>query len=391
VIPALCCCFWLPASGTHATAGGGLVGDLPEDGRAHSEIRREGACTAVLLHDPALLVRRTLLDEILAAAALSVEIARLRVEVRLQLAEVQASRERIVTAGYEERRRLERDLHDGAQQRLVSLGLRVRRMQRALPAEAAILAPALNEIVGEMAAAIADLRQIAAGVRPARLDDGLAAALRDLARTAPIPVAVDAPIGRVAASTEAAAYFVACEGLTNAVKHASASEVSLVAVRDNGALRVSVTDDGVGGAAPRRGGGLAGLRDRVATHGGTLEVHSPRGGWYPNRGDAPVRLVIAEDTVLLREGLAGLLEDAGHDVVARVGDVESLLAVVAEHEPELAIVDVRMPPTYEDEGMVAAAETGERIPRLPCSSSRSMSKAATWSSSSGREVASATC
>jgi signal transduction histidine kinase len=151
-------------------------------------------------------------------------------------------------------------------------------MQRTLPDEARILAPALDEIVREVASAIADLRQIAAGVRPARLDDGLAAALRDLARTSPVPVTVDAPVGRIAASVEAAAYFVACEALTNAVKHASASEVAVSAVRENGTLRVSVTDDGVGGAAARRGSGLAGLRDRVAAHGGTLDVVSPRGG-----------------------------------------------------------------------------------------------------------------
>lgn len=270
--------FWLPASETFADAGGRLVDRLPGDARATSEIRHEGARTAVLLHDPALLVHRTLLDEVLAGAALSIEIARLRVEVRTQLAEVRASRARIVEAGYEERRRLERDLHDGAQQRLVSLGLRLRRMQRTLPREARILAPALDEIVREVASAIGDLRQIAAGVRPARLDDGLAAALRDLARTSPVPVAVEAPIGRVAASVEAAAYFVACEALTNAVKHASASAVTMSAVRENGTLHVSVVDDGVGGASARRGSGLAGLRDRVAAHGGTLEVTSPRGG-----------------------------------------------------------------------------------------------------------------
>ncbi len=270
--------FWLPASETFADAAGALVGELPDGRRARSEIRREGVRMAVLLHDPALLERRAVLDELLAAAALSVEIARLRVEVRTQLAEVRASRERIIEAGYEERRRLERDLHDGAQQRLVSLGLRVRRMQRTLPPEAGILAPALDEIVREIASAIADLRQIAAGVRPARLDDGLAAALHDLARTSPVPVSVDASVGRVAASVEAAAYFVACEALTNAVKHASASGVAMSAVRENGTLRVCVADDGVGGAVPRRGSGLAGLGDRVAAHGGTLEVVSPRGG-----------------------------------------------------------------------------------------------------------------
>jgi signal transduction histidine kinase len=270
--------FWLPASELYAIASGELVKTLPDDGRAHSEITREQARTAVLLHDPALLERRTSLRDILAAAALSVEIARLRVEVRLQLQEVQASRVRIVEAGYEERRRLERDLHDGAQQRLVSLGLQIRRMQRSLPHEAGILAPALDQIVGEVGSAIGDLRQIAAGVRPARLDDGLAAALHDLARSAPIPVEVEAPIGRVAASVEAAAYFVVCEALTNAVKHASASHVELRATRENGTLHLSVADDGVGGARARRGSGLAGLDDRVSAHGGTLVIVSPRGG-----------------------------------------------------------------------------------------------------------------
>ena len=232
---------------------------------------------AVLLHDPSLRERRDLLDGVLAAAALSIEMARLRVEVRLQLAEVEASRTRIVEAGYEERRRLERDLHDGAQQRLVSLGVQLRRLQLSLPRGAEVLSPAIDQVVGEVGATIGDLRQIAAGVRPARLDDGLAAALRDLARSAPVPVDVEAPRERVAASVEAAAYFIACEALTNAVKHGAPSKVAVRAVRENGTLHVSVADDGVGGAIVRRGSGLAGLRDRVAAHGGTFEVVSPRG------------------------------------------------------------------------------------------------------------------
>jgi signal transduction histidine kinase len=269
--------FWLPASATYADESGELVAVLPNDGRAPFEIERVGARTAVLLHDPDLLEKPDLLRNVLAAAALSIEIARLRVEVRFQLAEVEASRARIVEAGYEERRRLERDLHDGAQQRLVSLGVQIRRLQRTLPRTASILSPALDQIVGEVGAAIADLRQIAAGVRPARLDDGLAAALRDLASSSPVPVDVDARSGRVAASIEAAAYFVACEALTNAVKHASASKVAVCAVREYGALLLTVSDDGVGGAVTRRGSGLAGLKDRVAAHGGTLEIVSPTG------------------------------------------------------------------------------------------------------------------
>ncbi len=270
--------FWLPETEAYADANGEIVTELPLDARARREIRRDDTQTAMLLHDPTLLERRDLLDGVLSAAALSIEMARLRVEVRLQLAEVEASRTRIVEAGYEERRRLERDLHDGAQQRLVSLGVQLRRLQLSLPREAQILSSALDQIVGEVGAAIADLRQIAAGVRPARLDDGLAAALRDLARTSPVRVDVEAPRERIPASVEAAAYFVACEAITNAVKHASPSKVAVRAVRENGTLHVTVADDGVGGAVVRRGSGLAGLRDRVAAHGGTLRIVSPRGG-----------------------------------------------------------------------------------------------------------------
>ncbi len=270
--------YWLPSSDAFASVTGELVPSPPGDGRVVTEISRDGPPAAVLVHDPALADRPAFLSEVVRAATLSVEIARLRVELRLQLQEVQASRVRIVEAGYEERRRLERDLHDGAQQRLVSLGLRLRRLQRTLPREALVLSPAFDAVVDEVGSAIADLRQIAAGVRPARLDEGLAAALDDLARSSPLPVEVSAPVGRVAAGVEAAAYFVVCEALTNAVKHASASRVAIRARRNEGALCVAVSDDGVGGATVRRGSGLAGLIDRVAAHGGSLDIASPRGG-----------------------------------------------------------------------------------------------------------------
>ena len=242
--------FWIPETGAYADATGDRLDELPQDERARREVRREGTPTAVLLHDPTLLERRDLLNGVLAAAALSIEMARLTVEVRLQLAEVEASRARIVEAGYEERRRLERDLHDGAQQRLVSLGIQLRRLQLTLPREARILSPALDQIVGEVGAAIADLRQIAAGVRPARLDEGLAprcATSRGRRRCRSTSRRHRAR----AASVEAAAYFVACEALTNAVKHGSASKVAVRAVRDNGTLLVTVSDDGVGGAVVR--------------------------------------------------------------------------------------------------------------------------------------------
>ena len=232
----------------------------------------------MLLHDPVLAQRPDLLRGVLDAAAVAVELGRLRVELRLQLAEVESSRARIAQAGYAERRRLERDLHDGAQQRLVTLGITLRGIQRSLPREAKVLGPSFDAAVDEVAATIADLRTIAAGVRPPRLDEGLAAALEDLARGAAVPVAVETTGDRAPPDVEAAAYFIACEAVTNAVKHGAPSHVTVQTSRTRGALRLVVADDGVGGAAADAGTGLAGMADRVAAPGGSLAVHSPAGG-----------------------------------------------------------------------------------------------------------------
>ena len=271
--------FWLPETEAYADARGDVPRALPRDERAEREIRRDDARTAVLLHDPALRERRDLLDGVLGAAALSIEMARLRVEVRLQLAEVEASRARIVEAGYEERRRLERDLHDGAQQRLVSLGVQLRRLQRrAAPRRRGRSRPRSIRRSSEVGATIAELRQIAAGVRPARLDDGLAAALRELARSRAGSGRGRGATERVPASVEAAAYFVACEALTNAVKHGAPSRVAVRArARERDAARRACPTTAWEGRSSARGSGLAGLRDRVAAHGGTLELGSPPG------------------------------------------------------------------------------------------------------------------
>ena len=269
--------FRLPETGAYADRLGHLVDALPADGRARSPIGNDRREVGVLLHDPALERRPDLLHGVLDAAAVAVELGRLRVELRLQLAEVESSRARIAQAGYAERRRLERDLHDGAQQRLVTLGIVLRRLQRSLPSGAKVLAPAFDAAVDEVAATIADLRTIAAGVRPPRLDEGLAAALEDLARGAAVPVEVETSGDRAPPDVEAVAYFIACEALTNAVKHASPSRVSVHAVRHDGVLRLVVSDDGVGGAAAGRGSGLPGMADRVAAQGGTLALESPRG------------------------------------------------------------------------------------------------------------------
>jgi len=267
--------FSLP-DGTEVDTNGRVVESAAGDGRARTPVRRGELPLAAVVHDEALGQRPDLLESVIGAAGLAIEIARLRVEVRRQLAEVEESRERIVTAGYEERRRLERDLHDGAQQRLVSIGLALRHLQGQLPAETE-QAEILDSTVGEVSRAIAELRELARGVRPAGLDDGLATALQALASRSRLRIKVEATGERFEERFETAAYFVASEALANAAKHANASHVAVTARRHNGGLVVSVRDDGVGGAAPSPGSGLAGISDRVAALGGSVTVASPTG------------------------------------------------------------------------------------------------------------------
>jgi signal transduction histidine kinase len=266
---------FLPDSGLAVDLSGRPVADGPGDGRRRWPIRHAGTTLGTVTASVDLAQRGSLVAKVLDASALAVEIARLRVELRLQLGEVEASRARIVAAADDERRRIERDLHDGAQQRLVSIGLALRHAQHALgPAADPDVNRTLDDAVAEVTVAIDELRELAGGLRPAQLDAGLGAALRNLARRAPLPVEVDADGQRFPPDIETAAYFCACEGLTNAVKHAHATKIVLSAHRTHGTLVMSVTDDGVGGAVARNGSGLTGLSDRVAAHGGNLRIHS---------------------------------------------------------------------------------------------------------------------
>ena len=272
--------FFLPESQVYVDAAGRQPQDDPADTRIRTPVLRAGAAVAMVLHRPTGPQRPDPLVTLVEAGGLAIEIARLRVELRRQLAEVQASRARIVAAGNAERRRIERDLHDGAQQRLVSLGLRLRHAQHQLGAgEADRADDTIDRAVSELAIAIDELRELAHGLPPTQLDTGLDPALRELAVRAPLPVQVHATRERFSVGLEAAAYFVACEGLTNAIKHSDATEVVLSAQRSNGHLIVEVTDDGGGGAVDKLGGGLRGLHDRVAAHGGNLRVEST-----PDRG-----------------------------------------------------------------------------------------------------------
>ena len=181
-----------------------------------------------------------------------------------------------MTAGYEERRRLERDLHDGTQQRLVSIGLALRHVQGRLPTSSRE-AEELDASVAELGDAIGELRELARGVRPAGLDDGLGSALRELGSRSPLRVRIKATRERFDDRLETAAYFVASEALTNAAKHANASVVTVSAARRNGKLVVSIRDDGVGGAVTSEGSGLDGMSDRVAALGGSITLASPPG------------------------------------------------------------------------------------------------------------------
>jgi signal transduction histidine kinase len=269
--------FWLPENDVYVDARGRVVIDSADDARARTPVTRGGVPLAVVLHDAALEERPDLLQSVVEAAGFAIEIARLHVELRRRLDEVEASRARIVAAGYEERRRIERDLHDGAQQRLVSVGLTLRHAQHELGARSNGIGGMLDGAVAELAEAIGELRELARGVRPSQLDHGLAPALRELAGRASLPISVDATAERFPDALEAAAYFVASEGLTNAVKHAHASRVAVRAASEGGGLVISITDDGVGGAAPTDGSGLAGLADRVQAQGGTLRLESAPG------------------------------------------------------------------------------------------------------------------
>ena len=194
-------------------------------------------------------------------------------------AELTASRARIVTAADETRRRIERDLHDGTQQRLVSLGLDLRLVQSSVPSELPELEQEIGRAARELDDVVDDLREISRGIHPAILSEGgLGPALRTLARRAPLPVEVEVPIERrLPAPIEAAAYYVVSEALTNTTKHASASGARVAVEDADGTLRLSIRDDGAGGADPRRGSGLTGLRDRVEALGGAIAVSSPAG------------------------------------------------------------------------------------------------------------------
>ncbi len=215
-----------------------------------------------------------LLRDVASRAATIAEMVRLRLELARTLREVESSRARLVQIGYDERRRLERDLHDGAQQRLVSLGMAIRVAQRHLDDGTVDVNGLLDQSVAELGTAVAELRQIAHGIRPSSLDDGLPAAVARLVRNVPITIDLEVDDSQLPDDVATTAYFVISESLANAVKHSEATRIGLHVSRLNGQVVVRVSDDGRGGAELRPESGLA---DRVAALGGSLAVVSPAG------------------------------------------------------------------------------------------------------------------
>ena len=283
--PTLELALWLPDRGAWADAEGHEI-SMPE-GRDRA-VTLVGKELAAMIHDPVLLDQPALLEAAGSAARLALENERLHAELRAQLLELRASRARIVRAGDDERRRLERDLHDGAQQRLLGIGMALQLLRlRVVGNDQAT--ELIDETEPEVQAALRELRELARGIHPAVLtDQGLDAAVRTLAQRAAVPVEVRGSSERLPAHVETAIYFVVGEALANIAKHAEASRASVTIERLNGRAIVEVRDDGVGGAdLARDGSGLRGLADRVGALDGHLTLESPVGGGTVLRAEIP--------------------------------------------------------------------------------------------------------
>jgi signal transduction histidine kinase len=275
--PSLQVYVWLPDHGSY-TDGADVLPALPGGDQLRVEVGdARGGRLAVVLLDPTLQRRTDVVDAAVRAAALNLENARLHADLVAQLQEVARSRTRIVEAGVAQRRQVERDLHDGAQQRLLALASTIGRARTA--AEDPVVQALMEQARGELRQALQELRDLARGIHPAVLEQiGLRAAVDTVAEALPLPVHVTVEAGRLPAAVESTTYFVICEALTNVVKHAAATRADVTVLYRDGTVGVTVADDGTGGAVAAAGGGLAGLSDRVAALGGNLRVDSPAGG-----------------------------------------------------------------------------------------------------------------
>jgi len=284
--PSLQVGYWVPQPAGFVDAGGRPIRiPDPGSGRSMTMVERDGQPLAVLIHDPAVLGDPGLVEAVSSAARLAAANARLQAEVRGRLAEISASRRRILEAGDEERGRLERRLRDGALRRLGQVAETLRQARR--PAVTGNAAERLARAEIQLARTQEELWRLARGIHPRELSErGLAAALTSLASDAPLPVDLAVSATGESPAAAACAYFVCAEALANVAKYAAASKVAVSVRSDPGGIRVEVEDDGAGGADPGRGTGLRGLADRVETLGGALTVDSP-----PGRGTRLVAVI----------------------------------------------------------------------------------------------------
>ena len=288
--PSLELAFWLPEEKRYVNEDGRPV-RLPDAGgdRRATVVERDGQPVAALLHDPALEQNEELVQSVGAAAALALENERLQAELRAQLAELRASRARLVEATDTERRRIERDLHDGTQGRLVAVAMSLGLLESKLPAGAAEAPALVSEAREALALALAELRELTQGIHPTLLvERGLPAALEELCSRAALPVELKLTIDRrLPDQVESAAYFFASEALANAAKYSHAGTVRVHASSDESTLTLEIADDGIGGAAAGGGSGLRGLTDRVEALGGRMTISSPPGRGTTLRAEIP--------------------------------------------------------------------------------------------------------
>jgi len=287
--PSLTLAYWLPEFGSYADLDGRAV-SLPEPGNGSmvTVIERNGVRVAAIVHDASLQDESELLEAVTAGAGMALENAQLHAEQRAHLEELRGSRTRIVDAGRRERQRLERNLHDGAQQRLVALSLELSLLEERLASDADAQAR-LTAARREIGASLEELREIARGLHPAVVSGhGLAVALEHLVAGAAVPVRLTVSIGsRLPEALEVAAYYLVSESLANVGKHAQATSATVEVTRRATDVVVEIVDDGVGGADEEQGSGLRGLADRVEALGGRLRVWSPLGGGTRVRAEMP--------------------------------------------------------------------------------------------------------
>jgi signal transduction histidine kinase len=277
--PSLELAYRLPDADTYVDLDGHPV-DLPAGGGSQQVtfVEREGRRIAAVVHDASLADNPGLVAAACAAAGLALENERLQAELRARLDDLRSSRARIVQAGDTERRRLERNLHDGAQQRILAVSFALGLAESRLPADPSDARAIVTAARQELGQALEELRELARGIHPAILTSrGLDGALQALAMSAPVPVELAVGADRLPPAVEAAAYYLIAEAVANATRHARARAVSVAVARRDGRVVVTVADDGVGGADPAAGSGLRGLADRVEALDGRLSVRSPAG------------------------------------------------------------------------------------------------------------------